>query len=138
MQLCAHIHSVRSKFIQSELVKLGIRCTEPMGAFYITANFDPWADALARIGVSNSQQLAEYLLTEFSIASLSADSFGVPEKELSLRLSTSYLDFESESDSRRLIDLYTSGISDQEFMSAEHHPNTHAALRAFAECVDRL
>lgn len=138
IEVCAKIHSLRSRFFQAKLVELGICCTEPMGAFYITANFDRWADSLAEKGIRRSSQLAEYLLKYHAIASLAADAFGVPESELSLRLSTSYLDFESESDSKRLLTLYKAGVSDELFMSEQHHPNVHAAINGFKNFIMSL
>jgi len=135
IQRCSRIHGIRSRFIRKKLVDMGILCTEPVGAFYITANFDRWSESLREKGIKTSAQLAMYLLKEHSIAALSADAFGMPEEEFAVRLSTSYLDFETETDSKRLLDLYCSGIDDATFMSEMHHPNTHAALKSFSEFV---
>lgn len=135
---CRAIHGIRSRFIREALVELGIHCTRAEGAFYITVNFDGFAEGLKSKGVSSSPELATYLLDQYRIASLPGADFGIPANTLSLRLSTSYLDMENSDDSQRIFDLYKSGISSKEFMSADHHPVIHQALAAFAECVNSL
>ena len=135
---CTQIHGIRTRFIYRKLTELGILCTQPKGAFYVTANFDKWSTQLSEKGINTSDDLARYLLDNHSIATLSADSFGVPEKNLSLRLASSYLDFETEKDSERIYGLYTSGISEDEFMNTENHPSANGAVKAFADFVDSI
>ncbi len=128
---CAMIHGIRTRHIYHHLVSLGVQCTKPIGAFYITANFDRWKPELQAKGITNSKQLANHLLEHFAIAGLPTDAFGIPESELSLRLATSYLDFETDKDASRLYDLFCTGISAESYMNKKHHPNTAAALAAF-------
>jgi aspartate aminotransferase len=135
---CAKIHGIRTRHIYDHLVSLGILCTKPIGAFYITANFDRWKAELKGKGITTSKQLANHLLEHFAIASLPTDAFGVTETELSLRLATSYLDFETDTDASRLYDLYCTDISAESYMSIEHHPNTAAALAAFEQFTTGL
>ena len=135
---CTKIHGMRSRFIYKKLTELGILCTKPQGAFYITANFDKWAKQLSSKGINTSEELSRYLLDNHAIAALSADSFGVPPNELSLRLASSYLDFETETDSERIYSLYKSGVSEDEFMSEQNHPSTHGAVKAFADFIGGL
>ncbi|NNF15420.1 MAG: aminotransferase class I/II-fold pyridoxal phosphate-dependent enzyme, partial [Gammaproteobacteria bacterium] len=135
---CTAIHGVRTRFIYAGLTALDIKCTEPEGAFYLTVNFDHWRSQLAAIGIQTSPQLASYLLDEHDLATLSCDAFGVDPAQLSLRLASSYLDMEQETDSQRLIALFENGISDEEFMSDRHHPNVHAALDEFALFVQKI
>lgn len=135
---CTQIHGIRSRFIYKKLTEIGILCTEPKGAFYVTANFDKWSEQLSKKGINTSEDLARYLLDNHSIATLSADSFGVPEKNLSLRLASSYLDFETDKDSERIYNLYTSGISEDELMSEENHPSVHGAVKAFVDFVGSI
>ncbi|NNC97600.1 MAG: pyridoxal phosphate-dependent aminotransferase, partial [Gammaproteobacteria bacterium] len=137
IKTCSRIHGIRTKFLYQKLTELGISCTKPLGAFYLTANFDAWADPLREIGVESSAQLARYLLDQHDLATLSTDAFGIPEKTLSLRLATSYLDMEKDEDSQRLTSLLASGMSEQEFMSEANHPNTHAAIGEFEKFVER-
>ena len=128
IQSCARVHGIRTRYLHDRLTALGIHCTQPQGAFYVTANFDKFADKLNARGVFTSPQLAAVLLEEHAIATLPADAFGVPEHTLSLRLASSYIDMETDEDSARLLDLQT---DDQTFVSAAHHPNLNA-------CIDEL
>ena len=96
------------------------------------------AKQLHNKGIVTSADLARHLLENHAIAGLSGDAFGMPETELALRLSTSYLDFASESGSQRLLDLYGPGVSEAEFMSIEHHPNTHGCIQAFSSFIQSL
>jgi len=134
IQTCTEIHGVRTNFIYDKLHELGIVCTKPTGAFYITANFDPWAEQLKKKGISTSSQLAKYLLNKHDLATLSADSFGIQENTLSLRLASSYLDMEKDTDSERLIDLYNNSRKN-EFMHKSNHPNMHAAIQEFSKFI---
>lgn len=81
---------------------------------------------------------ARYLLDEHDLATLAGDSFGVDSAQLSLRLASSYLDMEQDTDSQRLITLFESDIGNEEFMSCEHHPNVNAAPDEFARFVQKI
>ena len=134
----ANIHRIRSNFIFEKLNELGVETTKPQGGFYLTANLDSWKEPLAKKGVQTSEDLAKYLLEIHSIATLPGSGFGIPTDELALRLSTSFLDFESKEAPDRLLSLYQSGVSEDEFMSETNHPNTHGALKAFSEFIASL
>ncbi len=138
IEKCSAIHGIRTRFLHKRLSELGIQCTDPQGAFYITANFDHLSAELERSGIRGSPELAKHLLDTHSIATLPADSFGIPEETLSLRLATSYLDMEKDSDSERLLELYAAGVGEGEFVSRAHHPNMHAVIEGFAEFIDSV
>jgi aspartate aminotransferase len=135
---CSAIHGIRSRYCHAALSNLGVSCSRVDGAFYITANFDGFARELAAIGVNTSADLAAHLLNEYRIASLPASDFGIPAAQLTLRLSTSYLDMQNSEDAQRIFDLYTPEVDPTEFMSAENHPVTHAALTAFSDLLKSL
>ncbi len=135
IKTCTAIHGVRTRFLHEGLASLGIRCTEPDGAFYITANFDHWKPQLNALGIHTSTQLAGYLLDTHDLATLACDSFGMDPAKMSLRLASSYLDMEKNEDSQRLVTLFESNIGDNEFMSPRHHPNMHAAIDEFERFV---
>ncbi len=132
---CTAIHGIRTRFIHSSLENLGIRCTDAQGAFYIAANFDQYRDALAQLGIDSAAQLATHLLNEYRIAALPGSDFGLHSNMLTLRLSTSYLDMESNTDPKRLYEVYDGGKGSGVLMSVENHPNTQAAIEAFARFV---
>ncbi len=101
-------------------------------------NFDHLSQELAARGIETSSDLAKELLDRHSIATLSTDSFGLPDSMLSLRLASCYLDMEQNEDSARLLELRSSGIGDDEFMSEAHHPKSNAAIKGFAEFLASL
>ena len=130
---CRCIHALRTDFIRRALIKLGLQCTGGQGAFYTTVNFANYKSDLAHVGVKTSSELAKYLLKHYRIASLPCADFGLPEQVLSLRLSTSYLDMEGESDPKRIFSVYKKSQHQEDFMSVEHHPMVHKALQTFEQ-----
>jgi aspartate/methionine/tyrosine aminotransferase len=136
--VCAGIHGLRTKFLWEGLRVLGIRCPEPQGAFYVMPDFDQWRAELAGLGIQDSNDLSHYLLEEHEIATLPGSVFGLPPEALALRLSSSYIDMETEAQAERLLSAHQSGIDPGEFMSAEHHPNLHACLNAFSDFIRSL
>jgi aspartate/methionine/tyrosine aminotransferase len=93
---CAQLHAARTQHLWSWFNELGIRCPQPDGAFYLFPNFDRWRKPLAKRGVHTSDDLADYLLETYQIATLPGSGFGVLPHELSLRLATSYVDMETD------------------------------------------
>ena len=133
---CSAIHGIRTRHLKEGLEALGVRCTAAEGAFYITPNFDHWREPLAKNGVRTSDDLAAYLLGEHGIATLPCSVFGLPPEMLSLRITSSYLDMENDSDGDRILELYAS--DPDTLMSPEHHPNFAACLEEFGRFVESL
>ena len=132
-ETCSAIHGVRTRYLRDGLVGLGIRCTPGHGAFYLTANFDHWRGQLSARGIETSDDLAVHLLEEFDIATLPGSAFGLPPSTLSLRLTSSYLDMESDTDGDRILDLYEA--DPDTLMDPANHPNFAACLSAFGRFV---
>ena len=124
---------MRTRHLRDGLVGLGIHCTPAEGAFYITANFDRWRKRLAARGIETSDDLAMHLLEEFSIATLPGSVFGLPPGMLSLRLTSSYLDMETDKDGDRILGLYEA--DPDALMDPSNHPNFAACLEAFGRFV---
>ena len=80
-------------------------------------NFDSFLSSLEKLGVTKSREFAQYLLIEHAVDALPGKDFCVPDKTQSLRLSTSYLDLETEFDAGRLLSLYHSGVGVKTLMS---------------------
>jgi aspartate/methionine/tyrosine aminotransferase len=135
---CRSIHSIRTRYCHQALSKLGINCSRADGAFYIAANFSAFGEKLNNNGIITSVKLAEHLLSKHKIASLPGSDFGLSPQDLTLRLSTSYLDMETIESSQRIFDLYKSGLTSQEFMAKQNHPMTHAAMSAFGDFLTFL
>lgn len=127
---CTRLHALRTQYLWQGLTAMGVSCPRPDGAFYVFANFDRWRPALAGRGITNSPELANHLLDAYQLATLPGSAFGAPSHDLTLRLSSSYLDMETEAKARRLLAAYRSDLSPGELLR-DHHPATNAALDRF-------
>ena len=134
---CAQIHAVRSHFVWEQLTSIGVACAEPQGGFYLFPNFDRWRSALAAKGVTNSEQLAAYLLEHHHIAALPGVAFGAEAEDLALRFSTSYLDLESEEAVQSYLQIWRSCQDPEQFL-ANYHPNMHAAMQELRTFITEL
>lgn len=137
IQTCTHLHALRTQHLWQGLVGLGIACPRPDGAFYVFANFDRWRPALAARGIMDSVGLANHLLDAYHLATLPGSAFGAPASDLSLRLSSSYLDMETEAKAVQILAAHESGLSPDELLR-RHHPATSAALAQFRRFVAGL
>jgi aspartate aminotransferase len=67
----------RDDILRRTLDILGVTCPKPGGAFYLFPNFSAYYDRLKPApGQSNSQALADYLLTEARLAAVPGNEFG--------------------------------------------------------------
>ena len=127
---CTSLHAARTRYLWRGLTELDVQCPEPMGGFYLYPNFDHWRGALARKRVHTSNELAAYLLDTCQIATLPGTDFGAPEQELSLRLSTSYVDLETDQKAANMMAL-ADGPVDEEALMRHHHPGMNELLDRF-------
>lgn len=127
IQTCTRLHALRTQFLWQELTALGVAAARPDGAFYVFAHCDRWRQALARRGVTTSVALADYLLEHYRLAALPGSAFGVAADHLALRLSSSYLDMETDERAQRLLQAYAS-VGEEAWLTAAYHPVMHAAL----------
>ncbi len=137
IQTCTRLHALRTQYLWQSLAAVGVSCPRPDGAFYVFANFDRWRPALAARGITNSLELADHLLDAYQLAALPGSAFGAPPHDLTLRLSSSYLDMETEAKAHQLLTVHQSGLSPEELLS-HHHPATNAALERFRVFVADL
>jgi aspartate/methionine/tyrosine aminotransferase len=91
VQLSARVHGYVASRLYETFVEMGIPCPRPAGAFYLYPDFAPYRDALHQCGVTNSEELARYLLEEWGIATLPGTAFGEQPEALRLRVATSML-----------------------------------------------
>ncbi|RME84143.1 MAG: aminotransferase class I/II-fold pyridoxal phosphate-dependent enzyme [Caldilineae bacterium] len=134
---CARIHAIRTRYLWQGLRELGIRCPEPHGAFYLFPDFARWREPLAALGIRTDQQLAMHLLDVYRLATLPGSAFGAPPEQLTLRLSSSYLDMETYERSEAVLAAYRANPDPESFMR-EHHPNMNEALYRFRLFVQSL
>jgi aspartate/methionine/tyrosine aminotransferase len=134
---CTRMHSVRTRYLYQGLVEAGVPCVEPSGGFYVFPSFDQWKDPLAERGVRTADDLAMYLLENYQLATLPGSAFGCPPEELRLRLSSSYLDTESEDKVAGLVEAFNEDTDPARFIE-NHHPQLREATTRFAEFVADL
>jgi aspartate/methionine/tyrosine aminotransferase len=127
IERCTGLHAARTRYLWRGLCELDVPCAEPMGGFYLFPNFDHWRKPLAARGVHTSVDLARHLLDEWQIATLPGTDFGTPATELSLRLSTSYVDLETDEKAAKLFELADGSISEQRLMR-DFHPGMNEVL----------
>lgn len=127
---CTRLHAARTQHLWRAISDLDIPCARPDGGFYLYPNFDGWREALAAAGVHTSDDLARHLLDEWQIATLPGTAFGSPPQELSLRLSSSYVDMESDEQAAEMLARHRSGI-DADALVSQHHPNLAGAVANF-------
>jgi len=84
--------SALGRWSARKLRMAGIECPQPLGGFYVFADFGPLRERLADRGISTSRELCARLLADTGVASLPASEFGRPDTELFLRLA--YVDFD--------------------------------------------
>jgi aspartate aminotransferase len=134
---CARMHAIRTRYLYEELVAAGIPCVEPGGAFYLYPSFDKWRVALAGHGVQTSEDLASYLLERYELATLPGSAFGSPAEDLSLRLSSSYLDAGTDEKASHLVEAFAADPDPKRFIE-NYHPRLREAAARLAEFVADL
>ncbi len=116
---------------------------EPQGGFYLFPDFERWRQPLARRGVESSEQLSALLLEEYRLSTLPGTAFGMPPASLTLRLSTSYLDLESDDRAAAMLEAWqrTEDAGERQARWAQvegEHRQMAAAIDRFARLVDDL
>ncbi len=134
---CTQIHGLRTHYLWQQLTEMGIDCPQPQGGFYLFPNFDRWREQLQEKGIQTSSALASYLLEEYQLATLPGSHFGTPPEELSLRLSSSYLDLETDEKASQLLDTYRTERG-REPLKEESHPTMKEASAQFRQFLRSL
>ena len=137
IQKCTRLHAARTRFLWRGLCELDVPCAEPVGGFYLFPNFDHWRRPLAAKGVRTSNDLARFLLDTMQIATLPGTDFGAPGQELSLRLSTSYVDLETDAKATRMVELADGSISEERLLQ-DYHPGMNEVLHRFQTLLASL
>jgi aspartate aminotransferase len=136
---CACMHGIRTRYLYRRLQEANIPCAEPSGAFYVFPNFDHWKGSLADRGVRTSDDLAMHLLEKYELATLPGTDFGSPPEELSLRLSTSYLDAGTDEKAAALVEAFNEDPDADSFVARQHVELQESATRLaeFAADLER-
>jgi hypothetical protein len=126
------MHAIRTWYLYERLVEAGIACVEPSGAFYAYPSFNRWQGPLADKGIDSSDDLAKHLLDEYELATLPGSVFGSPPADLSLRLSSSYLDTGTDAEAASLVNAFKEDPDPERFIE-NHHPELREVCTRLAE-----
>ena len=107
------------------------------GRLLSVPEFRSLAQTVAARGVHTSSDLARFLLDTLQIATLPGSNFGAPPKELSLRLSTSYVDLETDAKATGMVALADDSLSDERLLR-EYHPGMNEVLARFRTLLASL
>ncbi len=136
VDLCSRMHAIRTRYLHRLMVKLGVQCVEPAGAFYIFPSFDEWEEALRLRGIHNDEDLALHLLENYEIATLPGSVFHAVRK-FCLRVSSSFIDLATDEKADALVAAFQED-SDPERFIQNHHPRLQKVAERFGEFVEDL
>ncbi len=134
---CAAIHKIRTSYFYKQIDKLGIECPPPQGAFYLYPDFGPFRKALAQINIHTSMDLAQHLLEKYELATLPGTVFHEDPNQLTLRLSTSYLDMETDEKAAAVLAAFYSQ-QDESLFIKQHHPRLQGAIDQLTVFIQEL
>jgi len=136
VKCCSRMHAIRTRYLYDLMVRLGIPCVEPAGAFYTFPCFDDWEEALRAKGITNDHELAFYLLEKYEIAALPGSEFNAVRKYC-LRVSSSFIDLATDDKAEALVDAYRADPDPERFIQ-DHHPRLQMVAERFGEFMEDL
>jgi aspartate/methionine/tyrosine aminotransferase len=136
VKLCSEIHGIRTRYLYDLMVRLGVQCVKPSGAFYIFPCFDVWRERLAAMGISNDEELALHLLENYEIAALPGSAFN-SVRDFCLRISSSFIDLATDEQANALVAAYREDPDPQRFIQ-NHHPRLQKVAERLGEFVQEL
>lgn len=102
-----------------------------------TAGCPMYQSPITTLGVRTSDDLAVYLLEKYELATLPGSAFGSPPEDLSLRLSSSYLDASTDEKATGLVEAFLSDPRPEQLIE-NHHPQLREAASRLAEFTTSL
>ena len=131
MQCTQQAFHIATGYVYRRLVGLGVRCSQPMGSFYLFPDFAPFAEKLRRLGLNSSSDLSR-LLQEKKLFTLPGELFGVPKDAYAFRVSC--IDFEGQKVWDVLTQARHEGLTEAsaDKLADEHMPR----LKAFVDVLE--
>lgn len=127
------ILSAIGEYVYQNLMQAGVSCTEPQGGFYVLVGFDYFKESLNKKQLTNSVDLANYLLNEFKIALLPGVDFYFRPEEFVFRLA--FVDFNGK---KALKDYVKNDVPlDSKFIET-YAPNVVDGIQKIIEFVNTL
>jgi aspartate/methionine/tyrosine aminotransferase len=84
---CTSIHEIVAKYVYRRLIRAGISCSHPEGAFYLFPDWNVYKRNFGSKDITTSNKLCRILLNDYNVAALPGSEFGMPETDLSIRIS---------------------------------------------------
>jgi len=134
--LCSRMHAIRTRYLYQLMVRLGVQCVEPAGAFYVFPCFDQYKDALNARGITNDQELAFHLLEKYEIATIRGSAFN-SVREFCLRVSSSFIDLATDEQADALVAAFREDPNPERFIR-NHHPRLQKVAERFGEFMEEL
>lgn len=134
---CARIHAIRTHYLHDALTEFGLPCPRPEGAFYLYPSFARYREPLAARNVHTGDDLSLYLLEKYEMAVLPGSSFGDDPAALAIRLSTSFLDAETDEQAEALVSAFQAQPDPEHFIQ-NHHPRLRQVVERLADLVTEL
>ena len=137
IKTCTKIHGIRTHYVHGKLSSMGLTSPKPKGAFYIYPSFKKWTSRLGEMEITTCEELSTYLLDHYNIATLPGSAFGDDTNNLCLRLSTSFLDMETDEQAQKILDAYSEENDPKLFME-KHHPRTSLFLEKMRKFIAEI
>lgn len=134
--LCSKMHAVRTRFLYDLMVRLGVSCVEPSGAFYIFPSFDDFSDRLEALGITNDEELALHLLEKYELATLPGSAFHAVRR-FCLRISSSFIDAATDEKAEALVKAFQENPDPERFIR-NHHPRLQKVAERFEAFMEDL
>jgi aspartate/methionine/tyrosine aminotransferase len=136
VRTCARMHAIRTRYLYDLMVRLGVQCVEPSGAFYIFPCFDDWREALQARGIHNDEDLALHLIDKYELATLPGSAFHAI-RDFCLRVSSSFIDAATDEAAEALVEGFRVDPDPERFIE-NHHPRLKRVAERFEEFVEDL
>jgi aspartate/methionine/tyrosine aminotransferase len=134
--ICSRMHAIRTRYLYDLMVRLGVQCVEPSGAFYIFPCLDAWREPLAALGITNDEELALHLLEEYEIAALPGSAFN-SVRDFCLRISSSFIDMATDEKADAIVAAFIDDPDPERFVQ-NHHPRLQTVAQRFGEFIEEL
>jgi aspartate/methionine/tyrosine aminotransferase len=132
VKTCSNILKIISSYVYDKLKSVEINCTQPEGAFYMMIGFENYKDKLQAIGIKTSNQLANYLLDNYSVVLLPSTDFYFQKDELFFRLA--FVDFNGE----QVFNAFKNSNELTEAFIETHCPSIYYGVNQIMKCINEL
>jgi len=129
---CSNILKLISNYVYESLVTVDLQCTKPQGAFYLMIGFSKFKEKFSKLGITNSNQLADFLLSNYNVALLPSTDFYFEKEELFFRLA--FVDFDGE----KVLRAYKSSNAEPKEFIREHCPSIYLGSQQLIKCINDL